>query len=179
MYRKKPQKSSGRQKTTATVAKIKTRNWFKLKPLTKNQLALINFGKIKKPLLLRLYEKHPKAFIILEKVFFVLIMCIGLFFNAYLLLILPVAGAAIFYKDRINFFWSLIKVYIIQKNFYQDRRELYKMGSLNEHLNVKEPRKFKNAIIWGESQSVQEKKFEKLQKSGKIKKREYIKIITP
>lgn len=144
-------------------------------PLTKFQKALTYTGTLKKKpsKFQKWFAKNAALISILEKIVVFGFIIFSLFTNAYLLLILPVAGGLIFYRARVNWLWWKVKVFILQRNFYEHRRNLYKQGSLFHHFDHKEPKRYKTAIIWGESGSVQDTRFKNLQKNIALSKIEF------
>lgn len=179
-YRKKPKvkpirKPNVRTATKTEIGILRTLNKLKIKPLTKFQIALMDEGPDTKPSLLsRLYHKYPAVFSLFEKVFVVAIILCAIFINPYYLLILPAMGAMLFYRNRFRFLWWKIKINVLFRDYYEDRRILFNQGTLFHHLSVKLPKRYMQAVIWGQSKNVQEIKFRKLQKSNSLKKREYI-----
>ncbi len=146
-------------------------------PLTKFQAILCYRGLKKKPsAFTRWVQRNPATVSIVEKILFVAFIIFALFTNAYLLFILPAIGAMVFYRHRVQWFWWKVKVFILYRNFYEHRRNLYKMGTLYYHLKDKRPRKYENAIIWGQSESIQLSIYRRLLKENKLQTKEYIKL---
>lgn len=151
-------------------------------PLNKFQQALYYEGKEwysktkkKKPsFLAQLYTKNAVAFAVVERILFIAFVIFALFTNVYLLLVLPVMGALVFYRNRIVWLWWKFKVFVLFRNFYEHRRNLYKQGALWHHQQRKKPKIYDSAIIWGESESVQNIKYKSLQKSNSLTTKEYI-----
>lgn len=151
-------------------------------PLNKFQQALMYTGKEwhsknkrKKPsAFLRWFQDNMTAFALVEKVVVIAFIIFALFTNAYLLLVLPAIGALVFYRNRVAWLWWKFKVFVLFRSFYEHRRNLYKQGTLFHHLKVKKPKIFNNAIIWGESESIQNTKLKTLQNKNLLTTKEYI-----
>ena len=181
-YQKRPKKGS--KNTTSSISKapglltiLLAKIYSLFAPLNDFQKALYYSGLPKKPSkLATLYKDNASVFALLERVLVVAFIVFALFTNAYLLLLLPLTGALLFYRNRVIWLWWKLKVYVLQRSFYADRRQLYNMGTLYHHLKHKRPKKFKHAIIWGQSKSVQQTKFNKLQKNNQLKNKEYISL---
>lgn len=179
---KKAARSNGKIATLASTAYFKVASAFA--PLNKFQQALTYTGKEfysknkrKKPsAFLRWFQNNMATIAIIERLAVISFIIFALFTNAYLLLILPAIGALVFYRNRVFWLWWKLKVFVLFRSFYQHRRQLYKQGALYHHLNKKRPKKYQNAIIWGESESVQNIKFKALQKSNSLTKKEYISL---
>lgn len=146
-------------------------------PLNKFQQALYYRGFDKKPsAFAQWFRRNAAIFNLLEKVVFIAFVLFSIFTNPYLLFILPVIGGLVFYRNRVKWLWWKLKVFVLKRNYYQHRRELYKQGSLLHHLNHKRPKRFGGALIWGQSESIQTTIFRKLQKNNQLTTKEYIKL---
>lgn len=144
-------------------------------PLNKFQKALCTPTQKKKPSrFVEWFKKNNATFVLLEKIVVISFIIFSLIANPYLLLILPAIGFLIFYRNRVHWLWWKVKVFILFRNYYEHRRRLYKQGSLYHHFNYKRPKKYKDAIIWGESESIQNLKFNKLQSKNLLTRKEYI-----
>lgn len=170
-----PAKKRGAIATLANTLFYKVARAFA--PLTKFQQALCYTGFKKKPSkLAQWFGRNAILFAITEKVAILAFIVFALFTNAYLLLILPAIGAMVFYRNRLQWLWWKFKVFVLHRNYYQHRRKLYKQGSLYHHLNNKRPLKFGSAIIWGQSESIQQTIFKRLQREKILTTKEYIKL---
>lgn len=173
--KKQPQKKAPAKKpSTLTFLTLKLNKAFA--PLNKFQKALTYQGDLKKKpnAAIRVFKKHASLISWAEKILVAVFFIYALFTNAYLLLLLPATGFLVLYRSRLNWLWWKVKVFILYRDFYEHRRSLYKQGSLFHHLAYKQPKRYSNAIIWGESESVQNIKFKKLQKANTLTAKEYI-----
>src|SRR5690606_11259324 len=112
-----------------------------------------------------------------EKITVTIYIFVAIIFNPYLFLILPAVGAMVYYRERLKYIWWKLKVIIIFRKYYEHRRQLHQQGTLYHHLNHKLPKKIGSVIIWGESKSIQNIKFRKLQKNNQdLRPKAYIKL---
>jgi hypothetical protein len=111
----------------------------------------------------------------------IIVGCALLFtiFKPVYLLAFPILGALVYFKYHFEFYIMVFKVYVTSRNYYKDRRELYKMGSLLPHLRSKKAKYFeKGAVkVWAESVKLQDSKFKTLRNNKQLQDREYIKLI--
>lgn len=144
-------------------------------PLNHFQKALYYTGFPKKPSrIIMWFQEYAAAIALAEKIIIVAFIVFSILINPYLLLLLPLLGAAMYYRQHLKFLWWKVKVFIIYRNYYQDRRILYMQGSLYHHFKLKLPKRYGPAIIWGESETIQQTKFRKLQKKNRLTHKEYI-----
>jgi len=179
---KKTVRSGNKIATLASTAFFKVASAFA--PLNKFQQALCYTGKEfysknkrKKPsAFLRWFQDNMATFAIIEKVAVISFIIFALFTNAYLLLTLPAIGALVFYRNRVVWLWWKFKVFVLFRSFYENRRQLYKQGTLYHHLKTKRPKIYGSAIIWGASESVQNTKYKSLIKTNSLTTKEYISL---
>lgn len=135
----------------------------------------------KEGILQRIYKKNPKILQIIEYAIIATIIILAMAIDLRILLILPLLGAALYFKDHFKWLFWLCKVFIFQRNFYAGRRRVYKMGSLLQYMNSWRAKRF-NAqkaaggvvIIWAASAKQIEQRFKLMAKNGTLESREYI-----
>lgn len=177
-YKKpKPKKQTNRPAAQPPTAAQKLLTKLQVRPLNKHQKALFYEGTGHKPGKLRRWlTRHMATIAIIEKIAVPAYIVVAIIINPYWLLLLPALGAMIYYRERIKYLWWQIKVNLLFRDFYAHRRELHRQGTLFHHLAYKMPKKFGPAIIWAESESIQNIRFKKMQKNNQLTNKEYIKL---
>ena len=101
--------------------------------------------------------------------------------NFKLWLLLPFTGIISLYKNYFVWLWWWTKVHILQRNFYQHRRELYKLGTLYLYFKTHLPKTYhikgKKIIIWARSPKGHQRILNRIKKQNKLNQsKEYIKL---
>ena len=112
----------------------------------------------------RILLNNRQVFSILEMVFFWGFFAYCLYINNFRLFsVVLLYGAYLFARPHLLFIKWYAIVYVFKRNFYSDRRKLYKQGSLLHHLEFKRPKKFKTGhVIWAQTEKLKTQKFNRL-----------------
>lgn len=172
------------KKRSKTIKNPKEQTVLNKLTLPPTQRALFYTGMSTPNLLARFYKLSPHLFKVLEYGILIGIVLSGAFIDLRYFLLLPLIGATVFLQDYVTFGYWYLKVFVFQRRFYKDRRELYttKISSLVYFMEHYRPKIFRptvdgqklEVIIWANTPKLQTAKFNFLQKSGKLEAREYI-----
>ncbi|OAB79738.1 hypothetical protein [Cochleicola gelatinilyticus] len=109
---------------------------------------------------------------------FAIFAIFSIWYNPFLLFLIPAIGMIVFFRNDLNFLYWLLKVYVLKREFYSDRRRLYKQGTLFHHLSNKKPKIFNKSgctvVIWQRSLRIQLSVFNDLVANKEISNKEHI-----
>lgn len=179
--KKRPQNYSKKASKPSKMEALNHQFTLFLKPLTDYQKSIMFVGKVsekKQSNFKKWISKNATVLDILQKATLLIIAIVLLLTKPILLFLFPISGYLTIHKTHLKFVYWYVKVFFIFRNFYQDRRVLYKQGTLLHHFKVKLPKTFNTKkgklIIWGQSGTIQQAKFNKLSKANKLTSKEYI-----
>ncbi len=169
------------KRNRAKLFRFKFLQWFRPQP-AKFRRALHFTNKKELSPIKKWIKKNLVTIYKIELVAIVLFILFSIWYDLALLLVIPAVGAIIALRKEFYFAWWYLKVNVLRRKFYQDRRELYSQGTLFHHLEKKESKnyntKYGKVIIWDNTRSRLNKnvRFNHLQSTKKLTSKEYIKI---
>lgn len=168
-----------KKETTTTAAPLKLKLSL---ALSRNQRALFFRGNHKTSNLQNCITRCARLINTLYFVLLATFIVYAIFKDPLLLLLIPLLGGFIFYREYFNFVYWYLKVFVFKRKFYKHRRELFIMKSLHFHLESKRSKRYKLpngiAIFWYSTQKALDKNtlYKLNQKNKTLTSKEYIKL---